>query len=93
MVQIICDKVFIVYTYVVTNSYIDPCFNILASSLGTMLPDLVIRGEPERAPNTQETGSGVYIFYLLYLYIYLCVILHSNDLMCMLNHHVLECDQ
>jgi hypothetical protein len=45
----------------------------------------VIWGEPERAPNTRETGSGVYI----YLFIYLCVILHSNDSMRMLRHHVL----
>ena len=50
---------------------------------------VLIRGEPERAPNTRETGSGVHI----YLYIYLCVILHGNDLMRMLNHHVLECDR
>ena len=28
----------------------------------------------------------------VYIYIYLCVILHGNDLMRMLNHHVLECD-
>ena len=44
----------------------------------------IIRGEPEQAPNTRETGSGVYI----YIYIYLCMILHGNDLMCMLKHHV-----
>ena len=42
----------------------------------------IIRGEPERAPNTRETGSGVYLF------IYLYVILHGNDLMCMLKQHV-----
>ena len=35
------------------------------------LSTLLIWGEPERAPNTQETGSGVYIF--IYLYIYLFV--------------------
>ena len=23
---------------------------------------IIIRGEPERAPNTRETGSGVYIY-------------------------------
>ena len=53
----------------------------------------LIRGEPERAPNTRETGSGVYIY--IYLFIYLCVILHAhgNDLMRMLNHHVLEGDR
>ena len=38
---------------------------------------LLIWGEPEQAPNTQETGSSVYII----LYIYLCVILQGNDLM------------
>ena len=42
---------------------------------------VVIQGEPER-----ETRSGVYI----YTYIYLCVTLHGNDLMRMLNHHMLE---
>ena len=52
---------------------------------------IIIRGEPERAPNTRETGSGVYIF--IYLYIYLCVILYGNDQMRMLNHHVLERDR
>ena len=31
----------------------------------------IIRGEPERAPNTRETGSGVYIY--IYIYIYLFV--------------------
>ena len=31
----------------------------------------MIRGEPERAPNTRETGSGVYIY--IYLFIYLFV--------------------
>ena len=42
----------------------------------------IIWGEPEQAPNTRETGSGVYLF------IYLYVILHGNDLMRMLKHHV-----
>ena len=50
----------------------------------------IIRGEPERAPNTRETGSGVYIF--IYIFIYLYVILHSNDLLRMLNN-VLERDR
>ena len=31
----------------------------------------LIRGEPERAPNTRETGSGVYIY--IYIFIYLFV--------------------
>ena len=60
----------------------------------------------ERAPpNAQETGSGVAIsgtiiirFFLkdnvyspwLYLYIYLCVILHGNDSMRMFRHHVVD---
>ena len=26
-----------------------------------------IRGEPERAPNTRETGSGVYIYIYLFV--------------------------
>jgi hypothetical protein len=29
---------------------------------------IIIQGEPERAPNTRETGSGVYI-YIIYLFI------------------------
>ena len=41
----------------------------------------------ERALNTREP-EAVYI----YTFIYLCVILHSNDLMRMLKHHMLECD-
>ena len=45
-----------------------------------------IRGKPERAPNTRETGSGVYI----YIYIYLCAILHGNDSMRMLRHHMVD---
>ena len=28
---------------------------------------LLIRGEPERAPNTRETGSGVYIYIYLFV--------------------------
>ena len=39
------------------------------------------------AANTQETGSGVYIYYI---FIYLCVILHGNDSMRMLRHHVVD---
>ena len=50
----------------------------------------IIRGEPKRAPNTRETGSGEYIYNILYLFIYLCVILHGNDLMHMLRHHVID---
>ena len=53
--------------------------------------DDIIRGEPEWAPNTREIVSGVYIYIYLYIYL-LCVILHSNGLMRMLNHHVLERD-
>ena len=30
---------------------------------------IIIRGEPERAPNTRETGSGVYIYIFIYLFI------------------------
>ena len=62
----------------------------------------VIHKEPERAPNTRETGSSVYIYIFIYLYthiyiyihiyIFLCMILHGNDLMRILNHHVLERD-
>ena len=46
----------------------------------------MIRGKPERAPNTQETGSSLYVY--IYLYTYLWVILHRNDLMHMLKHYV-----
>ena len=49
----------------------------------------IIWGEPERAPNTRETGSGVYIY--VYIYIYLCVILHSNNSIRMLRHHMVDC--
>ena len=42
---------------------------------------LLIRSEPEWAPNTRETGSGVYI----YIYIFVS---DGNDLMRMLKHHV-----
>ena len=38
----------------------------------------LIRGEPERAPNTRETGSGVYIY--IYIYIYLFIYLFVRDL-------------
>ena len=31
---------------------------------------IVIRGEPERAPNTRETGSGVYIYIYIYIICY-----------------------
>ena len=34
---------------------------------------IIIRGEPERAPNTRETGSGVYIYIYIYIFIYLFV--------------------
>ena len=50
----------------------------------------VIRGEPERAPNTRETGSGVYIYIYIYLFIYLCMILQGNDSMRMLRYHVVD---
>ena len=54
----------------------------------------MIWGEPKRAPNTRETGSGVYIYIYIYIYLFiLCVILHGNDLMRMLNHHALERDR
>ena len=55
-------------------------------------PSLLIRGEPERAPNTREARSGVYIYIYIYIYIfiYLCVILHGNDSMHMLRHHVVD---
>ena len=53
--------------------------------------DTIIRGEPEQAPNTRETGSSV-LYIIIYLFIYLCVVLHGNDLMRMLNHHLLERD-
>ena len=36
----------------------------------------IIRGEPERAPNTRDTGSGficIYIYNIIYKYIYLYV--------------------
>ena len=33
------------------------------------MPIYVIRGEPERAPNTRETGSGVYIYIFIYLFV------------------------
>ena len=47
----------------------------------------IIQGEPEQAPNTRETGRGIYIYFF-----YLCMILHGNDPMRMLNHHMLERD-
>ena len=47
---------------------------------------MIIRGEPERALNAKEPEA-------VYIYIYLCMILHGNDPMRMLNHHVLELDQ
>ena len=54
-----------------------------------ILSGTIIRGEPEQASNTQETGSGsIHI----YIFIYLWVILHGNDLMHMLKHHLLERD-
>ena len=43
-----------------------------------LLNRFIIWGEPERAPNTRETGSGVAI-YIIYVYV--------------VNHRVLECDQ
>ena len=30
---------------------------------------IIIRGKPEQAPNTRETGSSVYIFMYIYIYI------------------------
>ena len=63
-----------------------------AASVWSQLLRALIRGEPEQAPNIRETGSGVYI-YIYSIFIYLCVILHGNDLMRMLNHHVLERDR
>ena len=36
---------------------------------------------------------NVNIIMTLYILVYLCVILHGNDLMRMLNHHVLERDR
>ena len=34
----------------------------------------IFRGEPEQAPNTRETGSGVYIYNIyIYIFIYLFV--------------------
>ena len=35
---------------------------------------VVIRGEPERALNTRETGSG---FICIYIYIYVCGVIIS----------------
>ena len=32
-----------------------------------MFSNPLFRGEPERAPNTRETGSGVYIFIYLFV--------------------------
>ena len=32
----------------------------------------IIRGEPEKAPNTRETGS-VFFVYILYVYIFVCL--------------------
>jgi hypothetical protein len=49
----------------------------------------LIRGEPERAPNTQESGSSVYLYIYIHIYINLYVILHSNDSMLILRQHVL----
>ena len=34
----------------------------------------IIRGEPERAPNTRGTGSGFICMYIyIYIYIYICI--------------------
>ena len=36
--------------------------------------ELVIRGEPERAPNTRDTGSGFICIYIyIYIYIFVCL--------------------
>ena len=43
----------------------------------------IIRGEPDRSPNTRETEA-------VYIDIYLCMILHGNDSMRMLRHHVVD---
>ena len=53
--------------------------------------NIIIWGEPQ----IHEKPEAVYIYKYCYLYIYLCacVILHSKDIMRMLNHHVLECDR
>ena len=43
--------------------YPEPQSELLAGyKMGRGLFTIIIRGEPERAPNTRETGSGVYIF-------------------------------
>ena len=35
---------------------------------------LIIRGEPERAPNTRDTGSGFICIYIyIYIYIFVCL--------------------
>ena len=54
----------IVYMYCCVSMYMFTQSHILYS---------IIRGEPERAPNTRETGSGVYIYIFIYLFIYLFV--------------------
>jgi hypothetical protein len=41
------------------------------SKAGTKIECTIIRGKPEQAPNTRETGSGVYIY--IYIFIYLFV--------------------
>ena len=41
-----------------------------------MQREIIIGGEPERAPNTQGAGSGficVYIYIYTYIYIYVCL--------------------
>ena len=44
------------------------------------VPVFVIQDEPERAPNTQETGSSVHICIFIFLL--------SNTLMCVITCHV-----
>ena len=43
-----------------------------------MMSSYIIQGEPERAPNTRETGSGVCIY--IYIYIYIFIYLFVRDL-------------
>ena len=61
--------------------------NLTAAQMMMVGIIIIILGEPERVPNTRETGSGIYIF----IFMYLCVILHSNDSMPMLRHDVVDC--
>ena len=46
------------------------CRSRVGGTLQKVIMNAIIRGEPERAPNTRDTGSG---FICIYLYKYICM--------------------